>query len=167
MQEILTFAVADIWFRNTTLSDLLRLPAAPFHPAGLRGVPARNIAESSMVDERFLIWEVFLWAARATTSGFALSACRALFLLEPLCASSKPSARVCEALASLRIDSAVNCKRAEIECSLCARSHAVALTSRRTPKLVVSGGSVEAPLHCAVNRCGLHDACAAGLRPHL
>ena len=55
MQEMLTFAVADLWFRNTSLSIFLtfllhhaiRLTCSHFSEA--------NIANSSMVDQRFLV----------------------------------------------------------------------------------------------------------------
>ena len=55
MQEILTFAVADIWFRNTTLSIFLVFLLHHFIRLVCEAYSARNIAESSMVDERFLI----------------------------------------------------------------------------------------------------------------
>lgn len=55
MQEMLTFAVADIWFRSTALSIFLtfllhhaiRITCSHFSEA--------NIANSSMVDQRFLV----------------------------------------------------------------------------------------------------------------
>ena len=55
VQEILTFAVADIWFRNTTLSIFLVFLLHHFIRLVCEAYSARNIAESSMVDERFLI----------------------------------------------------------------------------------------------------------------
>ena len=54
-QEMLTFAVADIWFRNTTLSIFLVFLLHHFIRLVCEAYSARNIAESSMVDERFLI----------------------------------------------------------------------------------------------------------------
>ena len=55
VQEMLTFAVADIWFRNTTLSIFLVFLLHHFIRLVCEAYSARNIAESSMVDERFLI----------------------------------------------------------------------------------------------------------------
>lgn len=55
VQEMLTFAVADIWFRNTTLSIFLVFLLHHFIRLVCERGATRNIADSSMVDERFLI----------------------------------------------------------------------------------------------------------------
>ena len=55
MLEILTFAVADIWFRNTSLSIFITFLLHHAVRLVCQAFTESNIANSSYVDERFLV----------------------------------------------------------------------------------------------------------------